>query len=117
MFPNPAPRIDGDVNHYISEEAYETPWFDRGSRAIFINGMGNSPTSHRESALAISLLQMCEVTGVYNQQGGFFSDLVQCLGDKFQFDGPLARTASEALDRSIAKQGASLSRAAAMERG
>ena len=113
MFPNPPPNSDGDVNQYISDEAFQTPWFDRGSRAIFINGMGNSPADHRESALVISLLQMCEVTGVYNQQSGFLGDLIQCLADKFQFDGPLARSPSEALDRSLAKSGTS-NRAAAM---
>ncbi len=77
--------------------------------------MGNGPTDHRESALVISLLQMCEVTGVYNLQGGFIGDLAQCLTDKFQFAGPLARNATEALDRSLAKLGSSTSRAAAME--
>jgi hypothetical protein len=115
MFANPPPKSDGDVNMYINHEAYQSPWFDRGAKAIFVNGMGNSAADHRESALVISLLQMCEVTGVYNQKGAFFADLVQCLGDKFQFDGPGARSASEALDRVTRKPGNTLSRAQAME--
>ncbi len=117
-YPNPEPRADGDVNTYVSSEAVNSPWFDRAAKAVFINGMGNSPADHKESALVISLLQMCEVTGVYNQKGSFLGDLVQCLGDKFQFDGPLARSPSEALDRSLAKlskNGLTADRGMAME--
>ncbi len=115
MFPNPPPGFDGAVNQYINEEAYQSPWFDHANRVIFINGMGNSPNDHRETALAISLLQMREVTGVYNQKSGFIGDLVQCLADKFQFDGPMASSASEALDRSVKKLGGNTSRGDAME--
>ncbi|MEZ6134538.1 MAG: hypothetical protein R3C53_06485 [Pirellulaceae bacterium] len=114
-YPNPEPQFDGDVNRYISDEAAASNWFDRGAKAIFINGMGNSGADHKESALVISLLQMCEVIGVYNEKDGFIGDLAQCLGDKFQFDGPLARDPSEALDRAMKKLGGSVDRATAME--
>ncbi len=118
MHPNPPPTVDGDVNHYINDEAFASPWFDHGARTVFINGMGNAPPDHKESALAISLLQMSQVTGVYNQKASPLGDLVQCLGDKFQFDGPLARSPSEALDRIVAKMeqsGHPTTRAKAME--
>ena len=39
---------------------------------------------------------MCKVIGVYNQTDGTFDDLLQCLGDKWQWDG-------HGLDRSFNK--------------
>ena len=87
-------------------------------RPCFVNGMGNTADDHRKSALGLSLLQMCPVTGVFNKGGGTIPDLLQCLGDKYQFDGPLSRDPTEALDSvldSLRKEGRSLSRVAAIE--
>lgn len=95
----PTPDYDGQVGEYASGEAMSSSYFDRERRVVFINGMGNTGADHRRSALALSLLQMCEVTGVYNLSGGFFVDLKQVLGDKYQFDGPLASSASSAVSR------------------
>lgn len=113
------PTQDGQLTHYINAEAQQTRWFNPTRKAIFINGMKNSGTDHRDSALALSLLQMCPVYGVFNQSGGFIKDLGQCIADKYQFDGPVARSPSEALDRAEEKQkkstGPKKSRAQLME--
>lgn len=93
----PAPGYDGEVNTYVSGEARSTGYYDPNRTVIFVNGMANSGEDHRRSALALSLLQMCTVVGVYNLSGGFFIDLAQCLGDKYQFDGPLASSPTSAV--------------------
>ncbi len=94
---NPVPTQDGDVTNITNLEARYTkttagaridnPYFDAARRVVFINGMGNSGSDHVESALQLSLLQMCTVIGVFNRSSGFISDLIQCVGDKNQFQG------------------------------
>lgn len=79
---NAVPGTDGEVNLYISGEASEQSWFNRQRRVVFVNGMLNSPSDHRDSAVALSLLQGCPVIGVYNRTDGFWSDLGQCISDK-----------------------------------
>lgn len=84
---NPLPSGDGAVNIYENPEALTTPYWNRQRSVVFINGMDNSPSDHRVSAIALSKLQMCRVIGVYNKTDGVWTDLLQCLGDKWQFDG------------------------------
>lgn len=96
-----APNRDGQVTEYISGEAQGTRWFNHGRKVLFINGMANSGENHRASALALSLLQMCPVVGVFNQSGGFVLDLGQCIADKYQFHGPAARSPQQALDKAM----------------
>ncbi|MCA9193264.1 MAG: hypothetical protein KDB03_15945 [Planctomycetales bacterium] len=93
------PSQDGDVNEYVDANASQSSWFTSQQRVVFINGMSNSPQDHMHSALALSELQMCPVIGVYNKSDSLIMDLIQCLGDKHQFDGILARDASKALDQ------------------
>lgn len=89
------PKADGDVVTYVHAEASRSPrHFDRARRALFVNGMGNTPVDHARSALALSLVQMCTVVGVYNMSSSFFADLAQCLADKNQFNGPLSLSAA-----------------------
>jgi hypothetical protein len=93
------PKKDGDVNEYTNlEAAAAQKFFSKSRKVIFVNGMGNAPSDHAESALALSLVQMCPVIGVYNQTDGFALDLWQCLTDKNQFQGPLSKGASEKVD-------------------
>lgn len=87
MSTNPLPSNDGSVNDYQNAEAKSTRHWQARRNVIFINGMDNSPQDHVDSALGLSKLQMCTVTGVYNQGGGTVTDLVQCLGDKWQWNG------------------------------
>jgi len=79
---NNPPNGDGDINRYVSCEGSEQSWFNRSREVVFVNGMANSPTNHKESALGLSLLQGCPVVGIYNKADGFWSDLGQCLRDK-----------------------------------
>jgi hypothetical protein len=84
----PIPTGDGEINTYIYPEAADQKqYFDPARTVIFINGMGNSGENHAESALALSLVQMCKVIGVYNKSAGFVFDLAQCMADKNQFNG------------------------------
>ncbi len=101
MLKNQIPTHDGQISLYINGEAQSTRWFTASRRVVFINGMLNDGKSHRKSALALSLLQMCPVVGVYNHSGGFLTDLGQCIADKYQFDGPAARSPEKALDRAM----------------
>jgi hypothetical protein len=60
--------------------------------------MLNDGSDHAISALALSLVQMCPVVGVYNKTAGKglvggTQDLLQCLADKDQFNGPLSFSA------------------------
>lgn len=87
------PGTDGQVTKYINQEAAQTRYFNHGRTVIFINGMANSGHGHAKSALALSLLQMCPVIGVYNQSSGVIRDLRECYGDKDQFNGPLSFSA------------------------
>ncbi len=90
------PARDGERNEYVSPQAQSTRWFDRSRTVVFVNGMLNSPQNHVDSAMALSLLQMCKVVGIYNSSrvaAGFWEtasavaeDLVQCVGDKLQWD-------------------------------
>ena len=89
------PSADGEINTYVNKEAEAKPeHFSVTRRVIFVNGMKNSPSDHAKSALALSLVQMCPVIGVYNRSSGFALDLAQCLADKSQFNGPLSFSAS-----------------------
>jgi hypothetical protein len=82
------PNADGQINTYINKEAEANgAYFSTTKKVIFINGMKNSGEEHATSALALSLVQMCPVIGVYNKTSGFIPDLLQCLGDKNQFNG------------------------------
>ena len=89
----PMPASDGAVNEYLMPEVTRAPGYDRSRKVIFINGMANSPVNHAESALALSLVQLCTVIGVYNQTTSGWADFKQCVGDKNQFDGPLSLSA------------------------
>jgi hypothetical protein len=82
------PNTDGEINTYINKEAAaNSTYFSTTKTVIFINGMKNSGEDHATSALALSLVQMCPVVGVYNKSSGLVPDLLQCLGDKNQFNG------------------------------
>ncbi len=82
------PVRDGEVNEYVHPEAVASHNNSSTTRkVIFINGMQNSGRDHAESALALSLVQMSPVIGVYNRTDGFALDLWQCLADKNQFQG------------------------------
>jgi hypothetical protein len=88
------PTKDGETLEFTHPEAAAAKdYFDLQRRVIFINGMDNAPDAHARSALALSLVQMCTVIGVYNRTAGPIRDLAQCLGDKLQFDGPLSDSA------------------------
>lgn len=85
------PTKDGDVLEFTNPEAAAAKqYFDPQRRVVFINGMDNSADAHARSALALSLVQMCTVIGVYNKTAGKIADLAQCLGDKLQFNGPVS---------------------------
>ena len=89
------PNSDGEINTYVNKEAETNgAYFSMTRKVIFINGMKNSGKDHAASALALSLVQMCPVLGVYNKSSGVVPDLLQCLGDKNQFNGPISRTAA-----------------------
>ena len=82
------PSKDGDVNEYVNPEAAAiVQHFSRNRKVIFVNGMGNTGHDHAESAMALSLVQMCPVIGVFNLSDGFVKDIWQCLVDKNQFQG------------------------------
>ena len=96
--PEDEPRQDGEVRKYTNPEAVkagEGKYFDDNRQVVFINGMDNKPKEHAYSALALSLVQMCPVIGVFNQSSGFGWDVLQCLFDKLQFQGPLAASAAD----------------------
>ena len=113
---NTKPTRDGETTVYENEEAKRSKWWNPRGKVIFVNGMLNSGENHRESALALSLLQMCRVIGVYNLSNSFLGDLGQCIADKYQFDGPLAHDPKQALDAVLEAEAKGLSRAAAMEK-
>jgi hypothetical protein len=85
------------MNIYITREAAKSNYFSPEKKAVFINGMMNTAQNHKESALALSLLLMAPITGVYNQKDGLIPDLWECLVDKMQFDGPLSVSAKNVL--------------------
>jgi len=93
----PPPTRDGELNYYVNPQASSTRWYSSSRTVVFVNGMLNSPSDHVESALALSLLQMCRVAGIYNLSRvsnprawatarAVVEDLAQCLADKFQWD-------------------------------
>ena len=92
------PKHDGDANDYADLGAKESPYFDPNRTVFFINGMDNKPEEHVQSALALSLVQMCTVRGIFNASAGAVRDFLQCIGDKNQFDGPLSLSARNAVD-------------------
>jgi len=81
---NVEPTGDGFVGPFKHMGASRTPYFRHRHRVIFINGMDNSPRDHMHSALALSVLQMCTVIGVYNRTEGAGTDFLQCVGDYLQ---------------------------------
>lgn len=94
--PEDEPKQDGEVRKYTNPEAAsQKEYFDENRRVVFVNGMDNSGHDHAYSALALSLVQMCPVIGVYNKTGGVWADLAQCVFDKLQFQGPLASSAAD----------------------
>jgi len=82
------PEYDGHVIEYVNEKAEKSGQFDPLRKVIFINGMLNQPEDHAESALALSMVQMSAVIGIYNKSVNGWSDFWQCVSDKNQFDGP-----------------------------
>ncbi len=93
----PIPRKDGEIHQYAYNEAVESGYFDAKRHVTFINGMNNTGEDHAESALALSWVQMCPVTGVFNASGGAWKDFGQCIADKNQFDGPVSFSAKSAV--------------------
>ena len=91
------PEYDGAVTVYVNLEASASGNFKAGSPAIFVNGMKNAKTDHRQSAVELSLLLMRPIHGLFNESSGAFKDLLQCAMDKFQFDGPAALSAKNDL--------------------
>ena len=91
------PQHDGDANDYVDQGAKASEYFDKNRKVFFINGMNNTPEEHVEAALALSLVQMCTVRGIYNATDGAFRDFLQCIADKDQFDGPLSLSANHAV--------------------
>ena len=90
------PQADGeDILYTNPEAAAQTEYFHPHRRVVFVNGMDNTGEDHARSALALSLVQMCPVIGVYNRTAGKAADLWQCLWDKLQFQGPLAASAAD----------------------
>lgn len=88
------PKNDGDENLYCYKEAKKNRQFFNDRRTVvFINGMNNTGKEHATSALALSWVQMCNVIGVYNATDGGLNDLIQCLGDKDQFNGIFSKSA------------------------
>lgn len=89
------PSADGEINTYTNREAQlNASYFSTSRKVIFINGMANSGPDHAKSALALSLVQMCPVIGLYNKTAGVVKDLMQCLADKDQFNGPASFSAA-----------------------
>ena len=91
------PEQDGQVLNYVHPEAAAAQnYFDPLRRILFVNGMRNSGRAHAESALALSLVQMAPVIGLYNRSGGVGVDLRQCWQDKLLFHGlPGLRTGQQ----------------------
>ena len=81
--PGKVPTADGDINEYLNPEIADKA----KDHVVFVNGMANKGEDHKRSALALSLVRFAKVTGIYNKEEGLFWDLVQCLGDKNQFNG------------------------------
>ncbi len=90
----PKPAADGAVTEYLMPEVTRAPGYQASRKVIFINGMANSGDDHAQSALALSLVQLCTVIGVYNKSTSGWADFKQCVGDKNQFQGPLSLSAS-----------------------
>lgn len=86
------PKLDGEVNVYVSTEVGAKSWFDTRKKVIFINGMLTSGKDHVERADALSTLLGCPVTGVYNKTESGLTDFAQCITDKIQFDAATVRT-------------------------
>ncbi len=95
--PNGIPQSDGDLTLYENQTAKaSTAWYSPTREVVFVNGMLNSARDHQKAALALFLLQMCKVVGIYNASNvddGFLKtatavaeDLAQCIGDKIQWD-------------------------------
>ena len=91
------PQHDGDAQNYVDRGAKDSNYFDPNRTVFFINGMNNSPKEHVEAALALSLVQMCTVRGIFNASAGAFRDFLQCIADKNQFDGPLSLSANNSV--------------------
>ncbi len=91
------PGTDGAIHQYAYKEAVESGYFDAKRHVTFVNGMNNTGRDHAESALALSWVQMCTVTGVFNRSGGGWKDFWQCVADKNQFDGPVSFSAKSAV--------------------
>lgn len=84
---NSTPNADGDLTEYEAEDFRRMQFFSRTRRAIFVNGMQNSATDHRDSATLLSSLLRCPVYGLYNASEGFGADFKQCINDKASFLG------------------------------
>ncbi len=107
---NAEPRQDGDLTEYEAEDFRHLQFFSRTRRAIFVNGMQNLASDHRNSALLLSSLLRCPVYGLYNATDGFGGDLQQCINDKSSFLG--RSVSSNAAFAALAEQVDSLHAAA-----
>ena len=72
------PQHDGDAQNYVDRGAKDSNYFDPNRTVFFINGMNNSPKEHVEAALALSLVQMCTVRGIFNASAGAFRARPPC---------------------------------------
>lgn len=97
MAVNLIPSADGQIGVYEAEFG-RGHFYDANRRVIFINGMDNTGQDHRDSAVALSTMQMCPVIGVYNATAGAGWDLAQCIADKWQFNSPMPGDPKKAFD-------------------
>lgn len=97
MSGNPIPTHDGQVVETFECRLKKSKFYSPNRRVIFINGMDNSGAAHRDSAVALSNLQMCPVIGVYNKTDGWGWDFLQCIADKWQFNAPMPGELSAAI--------------------
>ncbi len=78
----PTPTADGEINLYEAKDYVNTPYFRRNLRAIFVNGMDTSGSTHASHAMLLSSTLRCPVYGLYNRTQCFWTDLFQCINDK-----------------------------------
>ncbi len=109
--PVTVPTADGDIRVLVASEAVASGYFDHNRRVLFVNGINNTGQNDLDAALTLSLLQMCTVVAIYNKTDGVVRDLIQCLGDKFQFsNGPVAKLQTALVGHAEADVRAALAR-------
>jgi hypothetical protein len=98
---NTPPVEDGELVEFVSPRAADQKrYFDAKRSCIFVNGIQTSGQEYMNAARELSFLQMCKVIGVYNMSEGrntigWFLDVAQCVADKYEFHGPMQRSAKE----------------------